>query len=135
MGTHVRQDRISPKDLLLREAALLEYLATWCAQSESLVAVMMVNYPCSFAKLSNWGSVLASLRHRIEEQSALLSSMALSVSRTTHGTPTSYSAATATCSRLFEVRNDTPSSLPMVQGQDLARNVLLLQRPPGAHSL
>src|SRR6266576_4186553 len=105
MATHVRQGRISPKDLLLREAALLEYLATWCAQSEYLVAVMMLNYPCSFAKLPKWATALVSLRHQIEAQSALLSTMGLSVSRTTHGTRMSYSAATVICSQLFEVKN------------------------------
>ena len=135
MGTHVRQGRISPRDLLLREAALLEYLATWLEQSESLVAVMRVSYPTSFAQLSRWATALVSLQHQIEARSQLLSSMALHATKTTPETRMSYSDATAICSRLSEGRNNEVPPVHMVQVGQLVRNVLLLQRPTRANSL
>lgn len=106
MARHVRRMSISPRDLLLREAAVCDYVGTWVAQVVSLLEVTRLNYPLSFAPLSQWAVLAQSLQHQTVERSRLLSFVAQHASNPMLVTKMSYSQATAICSALFEAKNE-----------------------------
>lgn len=106
MGTIEKKGLISPRDLLLRESTLSDYLGTWVGQAASLVSVMRLNYRTSFLPLSDWECALVSLEHQMAARSQLLSSMAIRDGSNMPETRMSYLLATATCWPLFEVKHD-----------------------------
>lgn len=116
MAPHVRMARIAPRDLLLREATLSDYLASQIAQSRLFVTVTLLNYNTSFLPLCDWAMSLASLQHQMEGRSQLLSLTAQHVSRITHETRTSYSDAIVICSQWLEEMNDAPPPNPPLHG-------------------
>ena len=68
---------MTTKDLMLRDAALIDYAAGQLEQVRFLLNVLMTNYGGGFAKWSNWGCSLAVLEHQMGEHSAYLYSTAL----------------------------------------------------------
>lgn len=64
---------------MLREATLIDYVVGQTGQLEYLLNVIATNYGAGYAQWLSWGCSLVALRHRMEERSAFLSSMALSL--------------------------------------------------------
>jgi len=76
---------MSLRDHLLREAMLLDYVIAQVGQLRLCLTVTQLNYSTQFVKYSDWAIALASLQHRMAEQSQLLSLTATHVSRDTDG--------------------------------------------------
>ena len=118
MAVTPKKGYITPRDLLLRESALCDYLQSWIVQAESCVNVILLNYNTSFIPLCSWATCLASLAHRIEERSLLLASMAQRDSNPMLGRKMNYYSATAICLQLLEEKNSRASLVSQVEELD-----------------
>lgn len=106
MSVHIKAGPIAPRDLLLREAALSDYLARPLEELGLSIAVIQANWATSYLPLSDWGTACHSLAHRMAARSQLLHLTAQFATSPTHVRKMSYSAATVICSQLFEVKNE-----------------------------
>ena len=106
MGAVIKAGPIAPRDLLLREASLSDYLTRPLEELGLSIAVIQANYNTSFLPLSAWAIAARSLAHQMEARSQLLFMTAQSGSSPMLATKMSYHRATVTCSQLFEVKNE-----------------------------
>ena len=107
MTAHTRNKPIPLSGHLLRTATLLEYASNQIGQSQLLLNTIALNYPSLCSRWLEWAIALASLRHQMEGQSQLLSSMATRASKDTGATLLTSREALVKYSELREVRNES----------------------------